>query len=146
MPSIVEQPIPLLAGYAIETQAHQYPWTENVFQSCLNERYLQFCVLADNQLAGYLIAQQIADEVTLMNIAVAPAFQRQGLARQLLETLAQRSRTAAATSIWLEVRASNQSAIRLYQQTGFTEAGRRRNYYPLADGQEDALVMQCLLS
>ena len=46
---------------------------------------------------------------------------------------------------FLEVRASNQSAYRLYERYGFNEVGRRRDYYPLAGGREDALVMACTL-
>jgi len=46
---------------------------------------------------------------------------------------------------FLEVRASNQSAYRLYERYGFNEIGRRRDYYPVAGGREDALVMACPL-
>jgi ribosomal-protein-alanine N-acetyltransferase len=48
--------------------------------------------------------------------------------------------------ILLEVRVSNEAAIRLYQRYGFSEIGRRKHYYPVAPGvREDAIVMQLLL-
>jgi ribosomal-protein-alanine N-acetyltransferase len=44
-------------------------------------------------------------------------------------------------TLWLEVRASNVAAIALYESLGFNEATIRRNYYPTADGREDAIIM-----
>ena len=57
----------------------------------------------------------------------------------------QRARQLGAGECFLEVRASNQSAYRLYERYGFNEVGRRRDYYPAAGGREDALVMACTL-
>ena len=51
------------------------------------------------------------------------------------------ARRAGAQFFFLEVRASNQAAIRLYEQQGFNEMGRRRNYYPAVNGREDAILM-----
>ncbi|MCG9958445.1 ribosomal-protein-alanine N-acetyltransferase, partial [Pseudomonas aeruginosa] len=50
-----------------------------------------------------------------------------------------------ARECFLEVRASNQAAYRLYERYGFNEIGRRRDYYPAVGGREDALVMACTL-
>ena len=55
------------------------------------------------------------------------------------------ARSRGANDSFLEVRASNQSAYRLYERYGFNEVGRRRDYYPAVGGREDALVMVCPL-
>ena len=78
-------------------------------------------------------------------ITVRPQSQGRGLGLQLLEHLMQRARQLGAGECFLEVRASNQSAYRLYERYGFNEVGRRRDYYPAAGGREDALVMACTL-
>ena len=61
------------------------------------------------------------------------------------EVLVQRARERGGRECFLEVRASNTTAYRLYERYGFNEVGRRRAYYPAADGREDALVMACTL-
>lgn len=86
-------------------------------------------------LAGYYVAHTVMDEVTLMNIAVAPALQGQGFGAVLLNDLVGRGADLDGqlrARLFLEVRESNASAIRLYQRYGFTEIGRRPGYYPPA--------------
>lgn len=95
----------------------------------------------DGTLAAFAITQVVLDEATLFNIAVDPAFQRRGLGRELLEHLIRELETRDVFTLWLEVRASNVAAIALYESLGFNEATVRRNYYPTAEGREDAIIM-----
>ena len=74
----------------------------------------------------------------LMNVAVEPELQRQGIASALLERLFELA-DRPNEQYTLEVRTSNDGAIRLYEQFGFRAAGRRRAYYH--DNREDALIM-----
>jgi ribosomal-protein-alanine N-acetyltransferase len=94
------------------------------------------------ELLGYYIAMPGVQEVHLLNITVAPAFQRQGWARVMLDNLHDWAREQQAQWVWLEVRKSNERAISLYEQYGFRRMGVRKAYYPL-DGlkREDAIVM-----
>ncbi|MCY1373037.1 ribosomal-protein-alanine acetyltransferase [compost metagenome] len=93
-------------------------------------------------LLGYLVAMPGVDEVHLLNITVAPAHQRQGWARFMLDALALWSRSQGAQWLWLEVRASNAPARALYEGYGFQQVGMRRGYYPASHFQrEDAVVM-----
>jgi ribosomal-protein-alanine acetyltransferase len=87
---------------------------------------------------GFLIAQCGAPEWELENVAVLPAFRRRGAGAALLSTLLQQARARRAERVLLEVRASNQSAIRLYGQAGFQLLTRRRGYYQ--NPAEDALL------
>jgi ribosomal-protein-alanine N-acetyltransferase len=89
-------------------------------------------------LVGYALFWHVADEVHLLNVAVAPPERRRGVGRALMNDLLSYARHNRAARILLEVRASNASAIALYASLGFTRARVRARYY--ADG-EDAIEM-----
>jgi ribosomal-protein-alanine N-acetyltransferase len=88
-------------------------------------------------VAGFLVSREVAPgESEILNIAVDPAERRTGIARRLLTDA-----LARVKGTWfLEVRASNAAAIRLYESAGFTRAGDRPNYYYAPP--EDAIVMR----
>ncbi len=88
---------------------------------------------------GFLVAQSSGPEWELENIAVLSQFRRRGLGRELLHALLAAARLQAAERIYLEVRESNDAAIRLYQGSGFQLLSRRRAYY--LSPSEDALIM-----
>lgn len=129
----------LPAAFAIEKASHAFPWTENTFNSNQGERYLNLKLTRDDTLVAFAITQVVLDEATLFNIAVHTTHQRQGHGRRLLEQLIETLEARGITTLWLEVRASN--AIALYEQLGFNEVSLRRNYYPAANGREDAVIM-----
>jgi ribosomal-protein-alanine N-acetyltransferase len=90
-------------------------------------------------VAGFAVASLLPPQAELESIAVALAAQRQGLARRLFAVLADELQAAQVTEVLLEVRASNQPALGLYQRLGFAETGRRPRYYH--DPVEDAVLM-----
>lgn len=127
--------------WQIERQAHSHPWSENMIRE-INSRGGCHHVLSEgNQVVGYFYAQNIVGEVTLLNIAVAPAYQGKGHGKQLMDAFLDMCEKANADSAWLEVRESNQNAFGLYESMGFNEVDRRRNYYPTVSGKEDAIIM-----
>lgn len=127
----------------IEQSAYSHPWTHGNFIDSLASGYHMPVWLADDHIACYLVAMRGVDEVHLLNLTVAPACQRQGWARMMLQHLTEWSLERGAHNLWLEVRASNLRAIQLYQAHGFVQEGVRRGYYPLHLGQrEDAVVMR----
>lgn len=136
----------LARAFQIETRAHAFPWSEKTFASNQGERYLNLQLAVDGEIAAFAITQIVLDEATLFNIAVDPAHQRRGLGRELLEAVIDAVEKRGVATLWLEVRASNAAAIALYESLGFNEATVRRNYYPTADGHEDAIVMALPLS
>lgn len=95
-------------------------------------------------LAGFAIALVMADEAELESIAVAPEYQRQGIARHLMIELLQGLRCRGVLHVHLEVRPSNRAAYELYRALGFENTGSRRDYYSRPD--EDALLMRLNLS
>lgn len=128
-------------AFALEQRAHAFPWSLKTLASSLGERYLNFRLDVEDDMAAFAITHVVLDEATLFNIAVDPAYQRRGLGRQLLEHLIRELEQRDVFTLWLEVRASNTAAIALYESLGFNEATIRHNYYPTADGREDAIIM-----
>lgn len=129
---------------ALEQQAFSHPWSHKLYRDALTS-YECWMMLVDGEHVGHGVISQILDEAHLLNIAIAVEQQGRGLGLQLLEHLMQRATERGCVECFLELRASNQSAYRLYERFGFNEIGRRRDYYPAVGGHEDALVMVCTL-
>ena len=126
----------------VEQQAYVHPWQRINFMDSLQAGYQAQLLLAQDTLLGYFVAMKGVDEVHLLNITVAPEYQRQGWARVMLDALAIWAKGQGADWLWLEVRSGHQRAIEVYQAHGFARVGLRKAYYPAVDGQrEDALVM-----
>jgi [ribosomal protein S18]-alanine N-acetyltransferase len=130
---------------AIEQAAYALPWTRGNFVDSIAAGHLAQCLLDDaGVMLGYFIALLGAGEAHLLNLTVAPAEQRRGHARFMLDALIADCRQAGATKLWLEVRERNARARRLYRDSGFAEIGLRKAYYPAlpgSTGREDAVVM-----
>ncbi|MDD5334267.1 MAG: ribosomal protein S18-alanine N-acetyltransferase [Rhodoferax sp.] len=130
----------------VEQRAYAHPWLRANFTDSLQAGYQAQLLLADDTLLGYFVAMKGVDEVHLLNITVAPEYQRQGWAHVMLDALSIWARGQGADWLWLEVRLGNQRAIEVYQAQGYRRVGVRKNYYPAAQGQrEDALVMSLRL-
>jgi [ribosomal protein S18]-alanine N-acetyltransferase len=128
---------------AIDRQASPSPWSEAQFTTpCAPDAAGEYALVAeaDGTVLGFVVCQQVLDEATIHNVAVAPAARRWGIARALLEQLLAGLAPGTRRCL-LEVRASNAAALALYRGLGFREDGRRRGYYPLAGGREDAVLM-----
>ena len=130
----------------IERAVYEFPWSRANFSDSLKSGYQMQLLAAGGQILGYFVAMKGVDEVHLLNLTVAPEFQRQGWARIMLDGLAIWSRGAGTEWLWLEVRVSNLRAQHLYERYGFRRVGERKRYYPAALGsREDAVVMSVQL-
>jgi ribosomal-protein-alanine N-acetyltransferase len=126
----------------LEQLAYAKPWSSSNFVDSLNAGYQAQRLLAGNTLLGYFVAMKGVDEVHLLNITVAPAYQRQGWAHVMLDALALWAKGQRADWLWLEVRVGNLRAIEVYEAQGFARMGLRKKYYPAVNGErEDAIVM-----
>lgn len=130
------------AVYRLNLHAFDSSWSRQAFYSALDSGYDLLLCECDGELAGYLLSMTLFDETQVMQIAVAEAHRRQGLAAAMTRSLTEK--TPSGTNIMLEVRISNAAARGLYAKLGFVENGYRKNYYaPDADGFcEDAVLMQ----
>ena len=130
----------------VEQVAYTHPWTRGNFIDAMSAGYHIQLLMHDDVLIGYFVAMRGVEEVHLLNITVAPDYQKQGWARVLLDTLVLWSRSQRAQWLWLEVRVSNLRAQTIYELYGFKSVGQRKRYYPAEDGQrEDAIVMSIKL-
>lgn len=92
---------------------------------------------------GFALARRVADEAELMLVAVLPEARGQGHGRRLVEAIANGARLRGARTLFLEVRDGNEGALALYRSDGFSEVGRRKNYYNGATGERfDAITMR----
>ena len=139
------------AVMAVETSAYSFPWSRGNFIDSLAASYLAEVLehRPDGQpaeLLGYFVAMQGVDEIHLLNITVAPAWQGCGHGHALLDAVQAHGRNRGLAGLWLEVRQSNLGAQAFYRRRGFAEVGVRRGYYPAAGPREDAVVMKLLLT
>ncbi|MES3002929.1 MAG: ribosomal protein S18-alanine N-acetyltransferase [Pseudomonadota bacterium] len=131
---------------AIERTAYEHPWTPGNFSDSLRSGYQAQLLGAEGVILGYFVAMKGVDEVHLLNITVAPEHQGQGWGRAMLDALALWSRGQGAQWLWLEVRAGNTRAQRIYERHGFRRVGERKGYYPSSQPpREDAVVMSLKL-
>jgi len=143
------QPYDLDDVYANECLAYQFPWTRGIFADCIRVGYPCRVLELGDHVIGHAIVSCAAEEAHLLNICIQPAQQGRGYGKRLLHHSLHLVRNAGAASMFLEVRPSNWSAIRLYQAEGFAVIGRRPSYYRQTSdndfagqqAREDALVM-----
>jgi ribosomal-protein-alanine N-acetyltransferase len=126
---------------AIERASYPTPWSRAMFDAELRKpSSLALGAFAeDGALVGYAFVSRYVDAWHVMNVAVAHAFRRRGIALALLERLFEVTATDPRRGYTLEVRVSNAGAIALYERLGFEGRGVRRGYY--TDNREDALIM-----
>lgn len=128
----------------LEQQAYAHPWLRRNFDDALAAGYQAQLLLADHTLLGYFVAMKGVDEVHLLNITVAPDYQRQGWAQVLLDALTLWARGQGARRLWLEVRSGNARALEVYEAHGYRRVGLRKNYYPAVQGRREDAVVMCL--
>jgi ribosomal-protein-alanine N-acetyltransferase len=126
---------------AIEHQAYPTPWSRSMFDAELRKpsSLALGAFTGEEVLVGYAFVSRYVDAWHVMNIAVADEFRRRGIASALLERLFEVTATDPRRGYTLEVRVSNEGAIKLYERLGFEARGIRRAYY--TDNREDALIM-----
>ncbi len=94
----------------------------------------------NGQISGLIVFRSMADEAEILNLAVEASQRRQGIGWLLVQKAIAECKAAGVRTIFLEVRESNQGALRLYARAGFKEGGRRAEYY--REPTEDALILQ----
>ena len=125
----------------IENESHLTPWTKKNFIDSNNANNLFKVLKNENDIIGYYIALFVEDECQLLNITVRLGLQKKGFGQLMIKNLFTDCRKRNAINIFLEVRKSNNAAIRLYEKNGFNEIGVRNNYYKNKEGKEDAILM-----
>ena len=134
-----ETHVAAIAG--IEKLCFSDPWSENSIAYELTSRLSHWLVaVEDGEVVGYIGSQSVLGESDMMNVAVHPDHRRKGIAEALVNTLSADLKARDNVCLTLEVRASNDPAIALYEKLGFVQVGLRKNYY--RNPKEDALILR----
>ncbi len=142
-----ESDLPALAE--LEVLCNPQPWSLAQWQSAhRSEGYTNpnqaWLLFVQNQAIGYACVQIIGDEGELQLLGIHPQSRGMGLGKSLLEHVLREVKAREVSRVFLEVRASNTVARRLYAQAGFRESGLRKAYY--ASPVEDAVLMELTLA
>lgn len=124
----------------LEELCFSTPWKRGTLQWYLPDDRHEFLLAVRNEtILGYINMLHVMDEGYIANVAVHPEHRRNGIGAALVDAMLRRSEELELLFATLEVRDSNEPAIRLYSSHGFTEVGRRKGYYDRP--KEDAILM-----
>ncbi|NBI07320.1 ribosomal protein S18-alanine N-acetyltransferase [Senegalia massiliensis] len=125
----------------LENMSFSTPWSKESFIKEIKENKLARYIVAknDTKIVGYGGMWLILDEAHITNIAVHPEYRGEGVGTKLLNGLVEISKEMMIKRMTLEVRKSNDPAIKLYKNNDFVEVGIRPGYY--SDTNEDAIIM-----
>lgn len=124
----------------IEQDLFRVPWTREGYFTFLTRNDAMFLVVEEKgQILAYCGLLMVLDEGDVTNVAVRRDRQKEGIGNFLIESLIRLAEGLGVTTIHLEVRQSNETALRLYERNGFTRDGIRKNYYE--NPVEDAILM-----
>ncbi len=125
----------------LEKELYAFPWSIGNFRDSVTAGYDCWTVTHGETIVGYAVLMIALDEAHLLNIAVAPEWQNQGIGRAFLLHMIQVAREVDCQIVYLEVRPSNLAARHLYRALGFQQIAIRPEYYPAVSGREDALFL-----
>ena len=116
------------------------PWSEDALTLLMTDQAVGYCISDGDRVVAYGSLLYAPDEGQILNLAVDAAYRQKGYGSAILSALEADVRAHGAKALFLEVRASNLPAIRLYKKSGFAMVGRRPDFYraPI----EDALIMK----
>jgi ribosomal-protein-alanine N-acetyltransferase len=125
----------------IEAENFSVPWSKQSFLDSIPLAHTLFFVAEEaGEIAGYCGIYLAQEEGELVTIAVTQQMRRKGIARRLLDEAVRILREREVQTLYLEVRVSNEPAIRLYESMGFTSEGIRKGFYEKP--REDARIMK----
>lgn len=124
---------------ALERECFSAPWSEKAITDAVTNGTKFLVAEKGLDFAGYISLNTAADEGYINNIAVAKEYRRQGIAERLLSALNKKAEKQGLQFLSLEVRESNEAAIKLYEKCGYKNMGVRKNFYE--NPRENAIIM-----
>ena len=114
-------------------------WPPEVLKEKINKgEFLYWIFNKNNNIVGYLGIQKSLDELQILGIGILEEYRNTGLAKKLTAELIRYFKNSYQNKVILEVRESNIAAINLYKSVGFSQYGKRENYYK----NEDAILFE----
>lgn len=133
------QPSHLREVAEIEKSCFSEPWSEKSLSLLLEGENFGVVAVSDGKAVAYGGMTCVLDEGAVTNIATLPEYRRKGIGRALLKKMLAEAEKRGVSSVFLEVRVSNEAAKALYLSEGFEEVGVRKDFYRRP--REDALQM-----
>lgn len=125
----------------IEEESFSVPWTETGFFTFLIRNDTLFLVAEeDGIIAGYAGIVMVPEDGDITNVAVRSSMRGKGIGRMIVQSMIEEAKKQGVTNIYLEVRKSNEPAIKLYESLGFVPISIRKDYYE--EPKEDAVIMK----
>ncbi|WP_169566873.1 ribosomal protein S18-alanine N-acetyltransferase [Sneathiella limimaris] len=126
----------------MHAQCFRSAWDQDAFEEILAmEGCIAQITLMDAEPVGFAVYRTVEQEAELLTIGVLPVSRRRGAAKAMLKTGLQHMRFNKVLKVFLEVAASNTSALLLYRKFGFQKIGVRKGYYTSGGKKEDALIL-----
>ena len=139
---MTEQDVP--AVMAIEKEVFSLPWSPDAYYGELKNQFANYLVCDyEGEIAAYGGIWVVFEDAHITNVAVGLDFRGIGMGKQLMLELEKIARMKKAQRILLEVRPSNDVALRLYASLDYLPMGTREKYY--SDNGEDAIIMKKLI-
>ena len=123
----------------IEKQCFSTPWSKKAILESYSHGTRFILAKVGSKTVGYMGISTVLDEGYITNIAVLPEFRKRGIASAILDFCVDFSKQNKLSFITLEVRESNENAIKLYEKFGFVKEGTRKNFY--TNPTENALIL-----
>lgn len=124
----------------IESEVFSEPWSEQSFLSEVEiPNHVYLVAEEDENILGYCGLWEVAGEGQITNVCVAPDHRGKNVATEMLQELLSEAEKLDVEATTLEVRVSNEPAIKLYEKLGFEDAGIRKGFY--SHPKEDAMIM-----
>jgi len=133
----------LSAVHMLETICDTTPWSVNSLRYEIDNKESSLKVaVRDDKVIGYVCIRTLLDITHVMKVTVLPDYRQSGIGSALLSDSLKNliSLKSDVEYVTLEVRESNNAAIKLYNKFGFKKSGRRKNYYK--NPSEDGIIMQ----
>lgn len=128
------------AAAIIEAENFSKPWTREGFAKAVQNKNAVYLVAElKGEILGYAGMWCALDEGEITNVSVKKSAQGRGIGKLLMQALEGKGKEEGVSSYFLEVRCSNERAIRLYEGCGFRRLGIRKNFYEAP--VEDACIM-----
>lgn len=128
----------------IERASFTTPWSKaSFFSEIQSKNSIAKIAELNGVVVAYICIKHIEDECHILNLAVHPDYRRCGIAKALLSNIIQELSEEECKFFYLEVRASNYAARRLYEKFGFKTVGIRKRYY--INPTEDAVIMMRMI-
>ncbi|MED5535498.1 MAG: ribosomal protein S18-alanine N-acetyltransferase [Pseudomonadota bacterium] len=138
-------PADLKAIAIVEQASYKFPWSIGIFRDCMLAGYQGLVLDISGVIGGYAIMSIAAGEAHILNLCVHPEYQQMGYGGQLLGNILVEAERVGVERVFLEVRPSNEAAIKLYRSAGFEQIGVRPSYYQANGSREDAVIFAATL-